>query len=293
MNTDVVKTYKRFKKDMSYLGFKYEVGKEYDTYDGIKFVGKGFIGWKCPMKALDYCDVAKCRFALVEQSGIVFENKAGMSVHSSHIKIVAELTLIDMIKASIEWMKEMASQDESNDGSRIKSSRYNDYIITNAPNAIVYSDAVNATIGCNGMSAKIASLGIYANIVLNDALATLVSSGSRVCISSNIISSGSYAKIASCGQDTYICSIGTSAIINSSGAYTNICSLGKNANVVCTGIDNKARAKIGSWITLTEYKLVHGSRVVDAMRTEKVDGERIKADTWYQLKNGMFVETEE
>ena len=63
MNTDIIKTYKRFDKDMSYLGFQYEVGKEYDKYDGIKFVGKGFIGWKCPMKALDYCDIAECRFA--------------------------------------------------------------------------------------------------------------------------------------------------------------------------------------------------------------------------------------
>lgn len=43
MNTDIIKTYKRFDKDMSYLGFKYEVGKEYDVYDGIKFVGNGDI----------------------------------------------------------------------------------------------------------------------------------------------------------------------------------------------------------------------------------------------------------
>ena len=86
--------------------------------------------------------------------------------------------------------------------------------------------------------------------------------------------------------------MGTSAIINSSGRYTNICSLGKNANIICTGIDNKVRAKIGSLITLTEYKWVHGSKVVDCIKTEKVDGERIKADTWYQLKDGEFFETE-
>lgn len=297
MNADIIKTYKRFDKNMSYLGFQYEVGKEYDVYNGIKFVGKGFIGWKCPMKAWDYCDIAECRFALVEQSDIISEDKAGMSVHSSHIKIVAELTLIDMIKASIEWIEENASQSTGDDGSRIKSTRYNDNIITNVSNSIVYSNGVNDTIGCNEMSAKIASLGIDAKIVLNDILATLVSSGSRVRISSNsessnIISSGSYANIASCGSNSHICSMGASAIINSIGRYTNICSLGKNANIICTGIDNKVRAKIGSWITLTEYKWVHGSKVVDCIKTEKVDGERIKADTWYQLKDGEFFETE-
>ena len=43
MNTDIIKTYKRFDKDMSYLGFQYEVGKEYDVHDGIIFPQAGQI----------------------------------------------------------------------------------------------------------------------------------------------------------------------------------------------------------------------------------------------------------
>ena len=31
-------------------------------------------------------------------------------------------------------------------------------------------------------------------------------------------------------------------------------------------------------------------RFIVCVKTEFVDGERIKADTWYQLKNGEFVE---
>ena len=33
--------------------------------------------------------------------------------------------------------------------------------------------------------------------------------------------------------------------------------------------------------------------VPKCVKTEYVDGERIKADTWYQLKNGEFVEITE
>lgn len=51
------------------------------------------------------------------------------------------------------------------------------------------------------------------------------------------------------------------------------------------------RAKKGSWITLAEWKCGDDkSRWVPVcVKTEYVDGERIKADTWYKLVNGEFV----
>ena len=57
---------------------------------------------------------------------------------------------------------------------------------------------------------------------------------------------------------------------------------------MCAGERSKARAKVGSWITLAEW--IDGKPV--CVKTEQVDGVRIKADTWYTLKNGEFVECE-
>lgn len=64
---------------------------------------------------------------------------------------------------------------------------------------------------------------------------------------------------------------------------------------MCAGNNSKAKAKIGSWITLAEWKWsVEKKRDVPAcVKTEYVDGENIKADTWYQLINGKFVEVNE
>ena len=64
---------------------------------------------------------------------------------------------------------------------------------------------------------------------------------------------------------------------------------------MCAGNNSKAKAKIGSWITLAEWKWsVEKIRDVPAcVKTEYVDGENIKADTWYQLINGKFVEVNE
>lgn len=59
---------------------------------------------------------------------------------------------------------------------------------------------------------------------------------------------------------------------------------------MCAGNESKAKAKIGSWITLAEWKWINGVYTPVCVKTEKVDGDRIKEDTFYTLKNGEFAE---
>ena len=90
-------------------------------------------------------------------------------------------------------------------------------------------------------------------------------------------------------------SSGYSAKIGSSGDYAQIDSTGEDSVIMCAGGNSKAKAKIGSWITLSEWKWSDEKEryVPVCVKTEYVDGENIKADTWYQLKNGKFVEVTE
>ena len=82
------------------------------------------------------------------------------------------------------------------------------------------------------------------------------------------------------------------AKIGSSGYGAQIGSSGKNAVIMCAGKDSIAKAKIGSWITLAEWKRIDGVYTPVFAKTERVDGERIKEDTFYKLQNGEFVEVE-
>lgn len=61
---------------------------------------------------------------------------------------------------------------------------------------------------------------------------------------------------------------------------------------MAAGYNSCAKAKKGSWITLAEWKKDDTSNkwVPVCVKTEQVDDERIKADTWYKLENGGFVE---
>ena len=95
-----------------------------------------------------------------------------------------------------------------------------------------------------------------------------------------------YARIGSSGDSAQIGSSGYSARIDSSGEDSVIC---------CAGVNSTARAKKGSWITLSEWKYDNTKEryVPVCVKTEQVDGERIKADTWYKLENGEFVEVKD
>lgn len=94
-------------------------------------------------------------------------------------------------------------------------------------------------------------------------------------------------------------SSGDSAQIGSSGDYAKITSIGKNSVVMAAGYNSIARAKIGSWITLAEWvetgeKNENGFYIwiPKCVKTEYVDGERIKENTFYKLVDGEFKECE-
>ena len=116
-------------------------------------------------------------------------------------------------------------------------------------------------------------------------------------------SSGDCARIGSSGYSARIGSSGYSARIGSSGDCAQIGSSGDCAQINCTGSDSVVccaghgavvKAPIGCWITLSEweYDVVKKRYVPVCVKTEYVDGEKIKADTPYTMKNGEFVEAE-
>lgn len=60
-----------------------------------------------------------------------------------------------------------------------------------------------------------------------------------------------------------------------------------------TGKDSKAKGMFGCWIVLTERGDWNGETYpIIEVKAFKVDGEKIKTDTFYQLINGEAVEVE-
>ena len=105
-------------------------------------------------------------------------------------------------------------------------------------------------------------------------------------------SSGDGAKIGSSGYNAQIGSSGDGAQIGSSGNYAKIDSTGEGCVIMCAGINSVAKASKGSWITLSEWSYSNKKKryIPVCVKTEFVDGEKIKADTYYKLAGGVFKE---
>ena len=170
---------------------------------------------------------------------------------SSKIKIKAELKFADFVKLCVDAVVDKCKLNSKNDNGGYS--------------ARIGSSGNDAQIGSSGYSAQIGSSGNYAQIG----------------------SSGDCARIESSGYYARIGSSGDCAQIGSSGNDAQIKSEGQGAVIMCAGTNSKARAKKGSWITLAEYD---NNRKPVCVKTEQVDGERIKEDTWYQLIDGEFKE---
>ena len=293
-----IKAYKAFDKNMKCRGFQYEVGKEYEIDGDIECCERGFHACKSPLEVWDHYDMLNSRFAEVEQSGKIDEEENSTKVCSSRIKIKAELKLDNIINIGVKWLKDITSpskvktngslNDNGDRKKQIGSSGNSAKIGSSGDYAQIGSSGYYAQIGSSGYSAQIGSSGYYAQIGSSGDYAKIGSSGDYAKIGS----SGNSAKIGSSGDSAQIGSSGDSAQIGSSGDYAQIDSTGADSVIMCAGYKSKAKAKIGSWITLADWKWSNEKNrfVPVCVKAEYVDGVRIKADTWYELKDGEFVE---
>lgn len=106
---------------------------------------------------------------------------------------------------------------------------------------------------------------------------------------------GNYSIVANTGDRSTATSTGDCSTASNTGycsAATNIgyCSAasvsGKHSVAVNTGCNGKVKGALSCWIACAEWKC---NAIVD-MQMRYVDGKKIKADTWYMLENGEFVE---
>jgi len=90
--------------------------------------------------------------------------------------------------------------------------------------------------------------------------------------------SGYYSPAATSGYSSHAATSGNSSHAATSGAESIAAAIGRQA---------KAKAALGNWLVLAEYE--KDSPKVLSVKTAKVDGKKIKADTFYELKKGKFV----
>ena len=266
------KGYKAFEKGMICKGKQYEENTAYEE-NGSEICKAGVMHYcENPFDVLNYYPLVDDKgdmteFAEVEPLGKVYRKEDKCATNKLHIG--AKLGFKGFLKACIDFTLEKTKTESSK--SDIESDYGNNW----------------AKIGSSGDWAKIGSSGDWAQIG---------SSG----YGAQIGSSGDGAKIGSSGYGAKIGSSGDGAQIGSSGDGAKIVSEGKNSVIMAVGYQSQAKAKKGSWITLAEWVRTADQDekgffiwIPKCVKTEYVDGERIKEDTFYGLVDGEFKEVEE
>lgn len=256
------KGYKAFNPDFTCNGKQYEENTIYEE-NGSEICKAGVMHYcENPFDVLNYYPLVNesgeiSEFAEVEPLGKIFREENKSATNKLHIK--AKLGLKEFIKACINFTLEKTIEENENNAENDNGNNF-------------------AQIGSNGKFAQIGSNGHFAKIG---------SSGD----SARIGSSGNFTKIGSSGNSAQIGSRGDSARIGSSGDFAKITSEGYHSVVMAAGYSSIARAKKGSWITLAEWNEKDGHTwTPKCVKTEYVDGERIKEDTFYKLVDGEFTE---
>lgn len=220
------------------------------------------------------------------------------------LRVGAKLSFGEFVRACVDFVREKtethnaAKIGSAGDSAQIGSAGYSAQIGSSGNSAQIGSAGYFAQIGSAGDSARIGSAGHYAQIGSSGNSVQIGSAGDFARIGSSgdcakIGSSGDSAKIGSSGDYAWIGNAGYYAKIGSAGDFARINCTGANSVICCAGNNSAVKAKAGCWITLSEWEQYDDEWIPVCVKTEYVDGEKIKADTWYKLQEGQFVEVEE
>lgn len=278
-----IKAYKAFNKDMTCNGFQYEVGKEYNMDGKIECCRRGFHACELPADVFKYYEIYGSRFAEVELSGITdWHEGYDSKICASRIKIVKELTLSEMVEASIILLKNKITHHNP---IRYQGTKYHQ----------IYSVADDKRLVSPTKYSTILSLGKRSVIDSNGDESTIVTTGEHAKITTaignyvTVLSSGDKSSIRLSGLFPTVVSTGNCSRIFSSAEYSSIACEGEKADIVCAcHYGSVVKAKVGSRITIVLNDAI--DRHIPSV-TEIVDGERIKGDTWYKIyPNGELEE---
>jgi hypothetical protein len=279
----VIKGYKGFNKNMTCRGFQYEEGKEYEeeTADSCH---SGFHACEYPLDCFNYYSPNESVYHEVEQSGEFDRGEDDSKVASTKIKIGARLDISGLVKAAIDFTMSRVKKEAGSDEDYGASSATGDY---GASSATGNCGASSAT-GYKGASSATGDYG--------------ASSATGNCGAS---SATGYKGASSATGDYGASSATGNCGASSATGYKGASSANDSESVaVAWGYKGKAMGVLGSHIVLAEWKYIGKEDDDRYDRSEqkaweflgakmfRVDGEKVKPDTWYRLENGELMEVE-
>ena len=284
--SDIIRSYKGFNKDMTCRNFQYEEGKEFET-ERAEVCESGFHACEYPLDCFSYYSPAESVFHEVEQSGELSNHADDSKVASTKIKIGASINIAGLVKAAIEYTTKRTKKENDSDAVRGASSATGDY---GASSATGDCGASSATGDC-GASSATGNRG--ASSATGDYGASSATGDYGASSATGDYGASSATGVCGASSATGVCGASSATGYKGSSIAGN-----KDAVAVAWGYKSKAKGVLGSYLVFADWEgdenhywnqhtwTLKGAKMV------QVDGEKIKADTWYVIENGEIIEEE-
>ena len=276
----MIKAYKGFDMNMQCRGFQFEEGKSYDEPEAI-LCKKGFHACENPIDVFRHYAPGKSVFREVELEDVSEMREKDSKVCGKKIKIGAEISLRDMIRAGVEIDIRNAKKTTSGDCSPAATSGDSSPAATSGNFSPAATSGYCSPAATSGDSSPAATSGNFSHAATSGDSSHAATSG----YSSHAATSGDSSPAATSGNSSHAATSG-----NSSHAATS----GKESIAAAIGRNSKAKSTIGNWIVLAEYGKWNGECYpVRFVKCGKIDGETLKPDVWYRLNDGEFEEVKD
>ena len=276
-----MKGYKGFDKNLKCSDFQYEVGKDYTTEGKIEACKNGFHFCENPMDVLGYYPPSDSRYCIVESSGQEDRDGYDSKVATSKIHISAEIGLKGLIEAGVKFILDKVNwkdNKESNIGDRSAATNTGNW--SAATNTGYQSAATNT-----GNWSAATNTGYRSAATNTGNWSAATNTGDQ----SAATNTGDQSAATNTGDRSAATNTGDQSAATNTGDQSAAIVSGKGSVAMAIGYKSKAKGSLGCWIVLAEQN--DNYEIID-VQSVKVDGEKIKADTFYTLVNGEFIETE-
>ena len=262
--------YKGFDKDFKCRDMQYEVGKTYIEKEA-KLCKKGLHFCENPLDVLTYYSPADGKFAEIEADDVSPETGDDSKRVARKLTVKTEISLFKLVKLGVEYIKTQIDWDnnkESNTGYR--STATNTGECSAATNTGDYSAAANT-----GYRSAATNTGDYS---------AAANTGNR----SAATNTGECSAAANTGECSAATNTGYRSTATNTGYRSAATVDGKESVAISLGASGHAKGAIGCWIVLAEWDTESRHRI--NVKSFYVDGEKVKANTFYMLRDGELVE---
>ena len=275
-----MKCYKGFDKDLKCRGFQYEIGKEYEE-NTADICHKGFHACENPMDVFGYYNPADSRYCEVDLDTNEQTGEDSKRV-GKKIKIETEIGLSGLIQAGVKFILEKVdfkSAKESNTGDWSAA--------TNTGTQSAATNTGNQSAATNTGDRSAATNTGYRSAATNTGYRSAATNTGNQSAATN---TGDWSAATNTGDWSAATNTGDWSAATNTGNQSAATVGGAENIAVVTGYGSKAKGAVGCWLVLTERdEKMH----ILGVQAVCVDGETIKADTFYMLKNGAIIEVDE